>query len=257
MFVDSDDFVCKGSLKYLLDNYCSDKYDGIRFWTRIKGDASIDKEMSCEGKVLFTGCGYDYIRQYGLETFCYTTLYRRGFLEHHDIQFSPYKIGEDFLFASQFLLTNPRICSTSSIVYQYLIHPGSASTSRNKAHARKCTYDHLEVNKELIESLTERNMQAEHPDIYEKCLERIVEKMPLIFSRMLSSDISQQEFKQIVKEQRIYGVLPLKTKTSSIKNRLSCFLINFLSSFPTMFPLSKYLFSRIFIPVVLPKLSRD
>ena len=226
MFVDSDDYVCKGSLKYLLDNYCSDNFDGIRFWTRIKSDAAIDKDLSCEGKILFSGNGYDFIRNYGLETFCYTTLYRRDYLLNNNIKFSPYKIGEDFLFASQFLLTNPRICSTSSIVYQYLIHPGSASTSRNKTHARKCTYDHLEVNKVLVNTIEQLNLRNNSPEVYNKCLETIQGKLPLIFSRLLSSDIKTKEFREIVKDQKSISVLPMKHNSGSLKMKISLFFIN-------------------------------
>ena len=90
MFVDSDDFVCKNSLQYLLQNYCSDDYDGIRFWTRIMSDALVDKKQICDGEVKFLGCGYDFIKKYGLETFCYTTLYRKSFLESHRVFFLAY-----------------------------------------------------------------------------------------------------------------------------------------------------------------------
>ena len=257
MFVDSDDYICKGSLKYLLDHFCSHNYDGIRFWTRINSDAAIDKSLSCEGKILFTGNGYDFIRNYGLETFCYTTLYRRDYLLNNNIKFSPYKIGEDFLFASQFLLANPRVCSTSSIVYQYLIHPGSASTSRNKSHARKCTYDHLEVNKVLVNSIEQLNLRNNNPEVYNKCLETIQGKLPLIFSRLLSSDINTKEFREIVKDQKSISILPMKRNSGSLKMKISLFFINGLSSLPLLFPIAKAFYGNIFVPFILPKLDRD
>lgn len=256
LFVDSDDYVCRNSLRYLLENYCSDVYDGIRFWTRIKSDASIDRDMSCEGEVKFTGSGYEFIEKYGLETFCYTTLYRRSFLMNHHIEFSPYKIGEDFLFASQFLLANPRICSTSSIVYQYLIHPNSASTSRDKIHARICVYDHLEVNKILINKLNSDNIKQLAPKVHEKSIETLQGKMLLIFSRILSSDISSDKFRKIVEGQRKIGLLPVKYG-NGIKKGLSRFLINAMVYFPILLLPIKSLYSKIFVPYILPKLDRD
>lgn len=257
MFVDSDDFVCKNSLQYLLQNYCSDDYDGIRFWTRIMSDALVDKNQKCDGEVKFLGSGYDFIKKYGLETFCYTTLYRKSFLDSHRVFFLPYRIGEDFLFASLFLLNNPRICSTSSIVYQYLIHPGSVSTLRDKSHARRCTYDHLEVNKALLDTLDKFDLMNKDKELYDKCFSSIQEKMPLVFSRLLSSDVTIEEFKHIIKEQISLGVLPLHGKKDSYKMKLSQYLINTLCQRTFLFPLFRSLFIQIFVPLVLPKLNRN
>lgn len=256
MFVDSDDFVCKNSLQYLLQNYCSDDYDGIRFWTRIMSDALVDKNQKCDGEVKFLGSGYDFIKKYGLETFCYTTLYRKSFLDSHRVFFLPYRIGEDFLFASLFLLNNPRICSTSSIVYQYLIHPGSATTLRDKSHARRCAYDHLEVNKEIVDILVKKNILGLDQELYKKCISSIQEKMLLIFSRLLSSDVTPLEFKMLMDEQKINGLLPLKEK-GNIKMIISRKLINSLSRNSALFTSAKYLYSNLFVPYILPKLNRN
>ena len=257
MFVDSDDFVCKNSFQYLLQNYCSDDYDGIRFGTRIMSDALVDKNQECDGEVKFLGSGYDFIKNYGLETFCITWMYRRSFLLTKKLSFSAYKIGEDFFFISKFLLNNPRICSTSSTVYQYLIHPGSATTLRDKSHARRCAYDHLEVNKSLIDTLDKFDLMNKDKELYDKCISTIQEKMPLIFSRLLSSDVTIEEFKNIIKEQVSLGVIPLPRKNDSCKMKLSQLLINSLCKMPPIFPLFRYLYSVFFVPFVLPRLNRD
>ena len=257
MFVDSDDYLCKNSLRYLLLNFCKKEYDGIRFWTRIRSDATIDKNYSCQGKNYFSDLGYNYIKVFGLETFCISFLYRKSFLESQGIQFLPFKMGEDFFFASKFLLSNPRICSTSCIVYQYLIHPNSASTSRNKVHARECAYHHLEVNDRLLNILEKKEFVRTEPEIYKKCLKSIQSKMSLIFSRILSSDISLKEFKQILERQKKVGILPMETKGSSIKSRLSILFINLLSVFPFLYVPTRVLYSHFFVPIILPKLDRN
>lgn len=248
MFVDSDDFICKNSLRYLLDHYCSEEFDGIRFWTRIRSDAKFDREMSCEGEVRFIGTGYEFIENFGLDTFCISYVYKRSFLTRNNIHFSPYRIGEDFLFASQFLLANPRICSTSSIAYQYLIHPGSASTSRDKVHARRCAYDHLEVNKVLINQLN--NIKQLLPKVFEKGKETIQGKLLLIFSRILSSDINSKEFRQIIKEQKEIGIIPLSGLEGGIKMSISVLMVNVLVSFPSFFCIFKYFYSKLFVASV-------
>ena len=257
MFVDSDDYISKNSLRFLLSNFCKEEYDAVRFWTRIRSDASIDREMSCDGKVYFVGSGFDFIERYGLETFCYTTLYRRSFLEAHSISFSHYRMGEDFLFASEVLLANPRLCSTSCKVYQYLIHPNSASTSRSGHHARACVYDHLAANDVILSILDNKSLKLSNPTVYKKCIESIQGKFSLIFSRILCSDIFPSEFKHIISKQKKLGVLPLRIGHYSIKARAAIFGINLLVSFPFLYLPARFLYSTFFVPFILPKLDRN
>ena len=257
LFVDSDDYLCKNSLLYLLSNFCNDEYDAIRFWIRILKDATIEKEMSCVGDICYMGSGYNFVEKYGLDTFCYTTLYRKSFLEAHHICFMPFKMGEDFLFASESLLANPRICSTSCKVYQYLIHTNSASTSRSKRHSRTCALDHLAANEKLLGILDKKNLKYSNPEVYKKCIDTIQEKFSPIFSRILSSDISFKEFKQIITNQKKTGLLPLPKVKKNFKTRITNFGINLLVSFPFLFLPAKLLYADFFVPLILPRLDRN
>ena len=257
LFMDSDDYLCKKSLSYLLSHFCSDVYDAVRFWTRIIDDGKIEKEMSCVGDAYFFGSGYDFIEKYGLETFCYTTLYRRSFIQAHRLCFMPYKMGEDFLFASECLLANPRICSTSCKVYQYLIHTNSASTSRRKSHSRACAYDHLAANDRLLGIMDKSNLMSINPNVYNKSIESIQGKYSLIFSRILTSDISSKEFKQIINNQKKRGLLPLPKRESNFKSSFTALGINILVSFPFLFLLAKIIYSYLFVPFILKKLDRN
>lgn len=257
LFMDSDDYLCKKSLSYLLTHFCSDAYDAVRFWTRIIDDGKIEKEMSCVGDAYFFGSGYDFIEKYGLETFCYTTLYRRSFLQAHRLCFMPYKMGEDFLFASGCLLANPRICSTSCIVYQYLIHTNSASTSRRKFHSRACAYDHLAANDRFLGILDKMNLISSNPNVYNKCIESIQGKYSLIFSRILTSDISSKEFKQIINNQKKRGLLPVPKREKNFKTSLTTLGVNLLVSFPFLFLPAKMIYSNLFVPFILNKLDRN
>lgn len=257
LFVDSDDYLCKKSLFYLFTHFCNDEYDAIRFWTRIIDDGKIKKEMSCEGDIYYIGSGYEYIEKYGLETFCCTTLYRRSFLEVHRIGFMPYKMGEDFLFASECLLANLRICSTSCKVYQYLIHTNSTSTSRSRFHSRACAYDHLAANEKLLGIIDKMNLMSLNPNVYNKCIESIQGKYSLVFSRILTSDISSKEFKQIINNQKKRGLLPLPKRESNFKSSFTALGINILVSFPFLFLLAKIIYSYLFVPFILKKIDRN
>ncbi len=257
MFVDSDDYICKDSLHYLLTNYCDSHFDCIRFWTRIRSDATIDPNMSCAGKVYIECTGYEYMKIFGMETFCYSMIYKRSYLQTKNIFFSPVKYSEDFLFMSHFMLSNPLIRSTSSIVYQYLIHPNSLSTTRNKKHSRMCAYEHLRINDIVLDLIKERDIKNVDPLLYEKCIESLRGKMTIIFSRILSSDISLKEFMQIVSMQKKIGILPLSKVRGSFKSKATNYGINLLASLPFLFLPFRILYSHFFVPFILPKLDRN
>jgi glycosyltransferase involved in cell wall biosynthesis len=257
MFVDSDDYICKDSLNYLLTNYCDNRFDCIRFWIRIRSDATIDKQMTCEGEVKYECTGYEFIKQYGLETFCVSFLYKRSYLQSKGICFSPVRFAEDFLFTSQFMLSNPVIRSTSSKVYQYLIHSNSLSTSRNRQHSRMCAFEQLKINDILLGNISNKGIRDSDPLLYEKCINSLRAKMTIIFSRLLSSDVSVREFKTIIEKQKQISILPLNANNGLNMSKVSVFFINLLVRLPWLFLPVKVLYSKFFVPFILPRLDRN
>lgn len=253
-FVDSDDYINPNSYSYLIYHFCDKQYDVIRFWTQIQEDANIHKEQDCTGDIKFEGTGHEFIKQYGLDTFCIAYFYKKEFLENHHILFSPYIIGEDFLFASTVLLANPKLCSTSCRVYQYLIHPNSASTKRSTEHVRKCTLNQLSVNHDIYGMIS----RYKHEDtmLYDKCIETLQSKIPMILSRMSGSNITLKEFKEIVKKEKELGILPVKYD-KGYKGRIIQCIINTLCATPALYNPAKHIYQRLFVPYVLPKMNRN
>jgi len=190
-----------------------------------------------------------------LETFCYTSLYKRSFLKEKEIKFKNYRIGEDFLFASTVLLNNPQIKSTSCNVYRYVIHPNTASTGRNTAHVRKCVEDHLAVNGELLKQMKILNLNHED-QLYKQCINSIKGKMPLIFSRALSANYSNTEFSIISKQCKEQGLLPLRFK-GTIKEKLSSSFINLLTTLPWLYAPFSTIYRKFFVPFILKKIDRN
>lgn len=254
-FVDSDDYMVGNSLCFLFNNYVRDCYDVIRYWTKIVVDDTINHNDTCSGEILYTGTGFQFIKEHGLDSSCYIYLIRRLFLQENQLSFKPYRLGEDFLFASMLLLSNPRICSTSCNVYLYLIHPNTATTNRTKNHARKVALDHLNLNKEFYAFLKRNNFIDR--EVYRKCLEALQMKMPMVFSRLLCSDINQLEFEGIAEAQKAIDTLPVNYKNGGVKWAISQLFINGLVRFPILFIPTKFLFSHIFVPYILPLLDRN
>ena len=85
-FVDSDDCLVPGGIGSLLP-YCDGNNDLIRYWSKMIYPGNKDDINMGNGHVAFNGSGLEFLRQYGLETFCWNYLYKRSFLESNHLFF--------------------------------------------------------------------------------------------------------------------------------------------------------------------------
>jgi len=255
-FVDADDELVNGSLRYLIDNFLVAGTDVVRYWCKITTEGQAIP-TSVEGEINFEGCGFDYIKRFGLDTFCYVYFYRVAYLQEHDLTFKSYKIGEDFLFVSSVLLSNPHIVSTTCVAYLYLIHPNTASTSRDVASMRKCVDDHLAVHRELLGIISSMQLSQNQPDVHARCMESINFKTIMIFSRMLSANYTLPEFKGRLSQLRDMGLLPMCPVGDSLKSRLSRTFVNLLACLPFLYGAASLIYRKLFVPYFLPNIDRN
>ena len=108
-FVDADDYLVTNGLSYVYKKFVSEtnKADVIRYWCLICNKPSVRINNLNEGSICYEGFGLNYIKLFGLETFCWNMLYKKSFLIKNNIYFSSYIFGEDYLFATTVFLNNP------------------------------------------------------------------------------------------------------------------------------------------------------
>ena len=197
--------------------------------------------------------GTEYLATFGLESFCWNWLYKKAFLNKQNLKFDVV-INEDFRFISSFLLDNPMIVSTSYRFYNLVVRDGSITTSKDPEHLRRGVYDTLETLLLLKEKIL--SYKDTIPVLYDKCLSSLQSKMPHIFSRLLGSNLSKEEYLEIVNCCRKEELLPLPTQKDSIKIRITNRVINFISQHPSLLTFAKYLHNLFFIPLLKPRLNR-
>lgn len=257
-FVDSDDYIVENGLSYVMNHYSVNQYDVIRFWPTIVTNNISDD--TCSGNIIFSGTGIGFIKKYGLETFCVNWLYKRQFLNDKEIRFSPLKMGEDFLFISTVLLNNPKLISTSSNIYRYIIHARSVTTTRLEEHSRQCVSDHLQALSELISKLPSPPQISDNESICKS--DGILKnsfngKMILIFSRILSANYTMIEYDQIIERCKRMDLLPICSTCVNIKYKICFALINILVNLPFLYRISSFLYRKLFIPYFLNHLNRN
>lgn len=248
-FVDADDYLVTNGLNHIINSFCLEKCDILRFWPTILYNKE-DNNTNWKGELRFQGNGYEFIEKYGLDTFCVIWLYNRNYIVNNKLLFTDYKLCEDFHFVSRLLLTNPRIISTSANIYRYIIHKNSLTTTRSLDYTRRCVNDFLEAIFEIYNHIY--NLKDTNPKVYYNCLQTFESKAIIIYSRILSANYNKEDFNKTIS--RLRFLLQLSKLNSPNKYQ---FLIKISCSTYFSYVLSSYLYIKIFVPYILPKLNRN
>lgn len=255
-FVDSDDTLSPNSLSYLTKNYNIQNYDAVRFWTKLVYNNETES-TDPTGEVKFTGTGLEYIKEYGLETFCYTFIYKKKFLVQNHLEFKPLVLGEDYLFASSVLLANPYILSTSCRMYNYIIRQGSATTTRSTDHVKKVIDSQIKANEELWQKMQKLNLKNTNSIVFDKALQSMREKIYIIFSRLLSVSISHNETIKYLERCKKIKTIPLPLPLSNFRKLILNLVVNLLFLFPILIVPLSFLYKNVFLQYVYKNLDRN
>lgn len=250
-FMDADDYLMPGGFRYLVDNYFTTAYDVIAFHSSTINNFGEDHLPigDVKGEIVFDGYGCDFLKN-SWQTFIWNQWYRKDFLIPKGIEFSDMKISEDILFNLQVWSKNPRVRIISSNIYRYINYVGTnqLTKKRDYAYLRSC----IDSQMYLFSYISELN------GLYKKRYNST--NMELLFqsvmrsfmSRVLSSDLSTSEFKCIIKDLKEMKLFPFEIKNNKYTKVIDFMIRNYI-----FFPLYKLLYKRLFIPYVLPKLSRE
>ena len=252
-FCDSDDFFVPGSFTDIIP-YCGENVDLIRFYCDIVLQGENRVSEYGKGRVTFQGTGKEYIRRFGIETFCWNYLYRREFLISKGLFFTPGIIAEDTDFIFRVMMADPMIVSINDHIYQYAIRPNSISTDRSPGNSRRFATDFAGTLIKM-ESILKDYKDAD-PILYYAGRKSLEARVVSLFSRFLSSDYSKEEFNSVLISLKAAGVLPFEIASSTRQEQISRTAISILSRFPGIFPLARRVFRHFFLPVIYPRLLR-
>lgn len=251
-FVDPDDYLLDNGLKVAFRQYAErDDIDVIHFYS------SYDfwKVKPIIDELEYVGTTHELLaaQQGGLPSFCWIYLYRKDFLNRHEIRFKPYRVGEDQLFASSVFIANARYLSCKADIYRYVVRESSASTNRHRKHARRCVNDYLSAYSDILKAM-EKYGVAKGSEVYKACINSINSKKMFGFSRILTSDYGYKDFKRISKWSRDIGFTPFLPQGAGVKAKLACGMENASMHSFAIYKLASTLFNYVISPYVLPRL---
>lgn len=249
-FMDADDYLMPGGFRYLIDNFL-DEHDILSFFSSTISDFG-EKHIptdSIKGNIVFEGNGIDFLKN-GWQTFVWNQFYKRIFIQSNNILFQDVNYSEDIYFNLEVWTRNPKVRIVSSCIYKYIVYKEAfqASKRRDNAYLRQCIKSHMR----LFSYISELNCvfkEKYKSDSMELLFQSVIRSF---MSRVLSSDLSTAEFKVLISRLVDLDLFPMRNiKTRNAK------VISFMMHSANCFPIYKYLYKSIFIPYILPKLSRE
>lgn len=245
-FMDADDYLIPGGFRYLIDTFWDEHVDVLSF-----NSLTVDRySINCinddvRGIVSYEGTGREFYQE-SFFAFVWSHFYRREFLMKHKLEFDDLVMAEDTLFNLKVHLANPKIKNVTSRLYRYCVHDGTITKKRDYLFMRKCVNSYLYLF----------NTLAKHIEICKVDEEKLaygLRKMTLkqftpFISRILSSDYSVRELIKIKQVLSDIAVLPIGKEEKVMLN---------IFRYPLLFPIFKCIYRNIFIPFILPRLSRN
>lgn len=248
-FCDIDDYVIPKAYGYLLDKYWRDDIDLVKY-----NSVTLDEHMlkkwketnDVRGDLLFEGNAVNFIKQCGCcPTFVWCHLYSRSFIERHKIRYESIIIGEDLTFNLKVYSARANMLAVSSNIYRYTVSSQQVTRIRQKDKMRRISMGYIKVFEMLVRCKTQI------PEI-ELAMNRQIEvEMLTCFSRVFSADFDMKDYRFVWKKFQELGIWKLK-KTL----RYSRCIDIMMSCYP-LYKLMSVMFRNVFVPYILPKMSRN
>lgn len=246
-FCDADDYIVKNGLSYVIDNFVDDTIDVCSFYSIALDSIALKsfKEFkSISGEVIFEGTTIDrYNQQFPWSV--YNHLYRLSAIK--DIEFRDLTLCEDVVFNLDVYMKNLRIRSTNTSIYRYTVNEKQLTRVRDEHTMRKAirSYEFLfDLAKSYEAKLKDKSITIDNDRLFSKQFTPFV-------SRLLSANLTRKEFSSIITQLRQKKIFPISIYEKRDK------IINVFCSNSYLYPLGSLIYRKFFLPIVLPRISRN
>lgn len=250
-FLDADDYLRDGGFRDFIDYYFDDQFDVLSYYSTTirEGREDLIDSKDIHGEIRYETTGHNLLKEGKCPTFIWNSWYRKDFLQKNNVFFEPISYSEDLLFNINLLYANPKWRQTSSFIYVYVTYEQGNQLSKIR-DTKKTTQNVLNFLKiyncmsEVSKKMQKIQMPCDMETIFENSLSTFT-------SRLLSSGISVKQLREIKKKIDNTGLNKRPSNNNSI--RLSRNILNSGCTFPIL----RYLYQKIFIKYILPRIDRE
>lgn len=248
-FCDSDDYIKKNGLSYVLDNFVDTNIDICTFWSITLDPIALKtfKEPDhLEAEVYYDGQS---IPGFKMRTYHFGCdhIYRLNAIQ--DIRFRNVTMVEDMLFNLEVYRKNLRLRCTNANIYRYTVSENQLTRKRDLNSMKKAIkgYERLLGYAKNIQEIEGKN----DPSISDSIDEMIAGQFQPFMSRVLSAKLRISEFRDLFERLRQAKIFPVKEYGKMHR------IYNYIGSHPSLYPLVSFLHRKVIIPYILPRLSRN
>ena len=238
-----------GAYGYILKTFWKEGVDVLKF-NSITVDRYVQKEWKetndVRGKVLSEGRGTRYVVERAPNfSFVWSYIYNNAFLSRNKITFRPIRQCEDVAFNLDVYMCDPYVMQVSSNIYRYTVSEGQITRVREPHHMRSvvesymCLFDNMNA------------YMQQKPEIKEALLAYKQRETIPCMSRVLSADYTRKEFLSVRHSFLKLEVLPMRLQGKASK------VINVVMANYLMYWMASFLYRKLFVPYVLPRLRRN
>ena len=246
-FCDSDDYICKNGLSYVIDNFVDDTIDICTFYS-VSLDTvalkSFKEKFPIKGEVIFEGTTIaKYNQQFPWSV--WNHLYRLDSIK--GTAFRDVTMCEDVIFNLDVYMRNLRIRSTNTNIYRYTVNDKQLSRRRDDHSIRKAikSYELLfDLAKSYETNLKDENIKLGNDRLFS------YQFTPFV-SRLLSAKLTKKEFALTISQLRQKNIFPI-----SVYERRDR-IINVFCQHPALYPIGSFVYRKVFLPFILPRISRN
>lgn len=248
---DSDDYLVPGAYRYLLDQFWDKNVDVLRFLS-ITLDRYVLRKWTepndVTGEVLYEGYGRVVFQHPFFASLC-THIYRKSYLDDHHLRLPDMIMDEDRVFNLQLYLLNPRVRVCTSRVYRYTVEGSQTTIARDVDKVRRMLPDFL-YEFSLCNQYMDKCGEDESA-LQDYLGQRRYFRTTAFFSRLLSARLPRKEWKFYILQLHELQWLPLP-----YEGKLSL-LIHVISANYCLYYVASWLFSMLFVPLILPRIPRN
>lgn len=221
-FCDADDYLIPYGLGYILDTFWNDQVDVI-----CHGSTTLDAKKlrtwkdpnDPSGVAIFSGLGHE-VYERSPKYFVWNTIIRRSYLKKNNLHFQPLVMSEDACFLLDLLMSAPKTLDVSCNIYRYTVNEQQVTRRRDPALMRQCIEAYLYFFVRLQYYGQTKVLQWQKKPFY---------------SRVLSAKLNKKEWLKLSNELKRFE----------------------FATFPYLLYCSlSILFCSVFVPYILPRLSR-
>lgn len=248
-FVDCDDTIPLNAYRSILkqlENKNVAQADVVAFNSVKIVDGKQFRKVSSTGQVQFNGTFFDYVNKYGFKAPVWSYWIKSNFWKEKNVRFRKLHYTEDVMFNVElFHNYDSRICVIDTLGYNYITRQNSLTTSQSASRLEQAIRNMADIYSNIFTIMQNSRYKS---DRFSSPLRWL--SQPAL-TRLITGKFSYDKRKELINYCISKKIFPLNGLLSSRVEKMG----NFLLKHPLLIRPVSFVYRKIFIPYVKPRID--